>query len=276
MVRTSLSLIMYIGKGYAKNGCSFMAAAIAFFAFFSLFPFLLLLLTVMSYLTDPILLKEQIFLVAEFYLPEAAPLVHENVQRMLATRGQVGLVATLAILWSSSGVFSALQTALNRIWEVPSRPSFFLRKVRDLATSISLLGLVALSVVANTLLKTLAVFTGNPLVDWTAHGVGLMFPFMLTTLLFFMAYRVLPMKTPSTWAGLAGAALAGAGTEGVRAAFTWYVSTLSPYQLVYGSLGVIIAVMFWIYLTTAVFLLGAQVAQATDHHYGNNSLSPGG
>lgn len=260
-----VEFLVQVAKRFGKNGCSFMAAAIAFYTFFSLFPFLLLVLTVLSYWTDPILIKEQIVMVAEFYLPEAGPLVQENVQRMLASRSQVGILAVGVLFWSSSGVFSALQTALNRIWEVPIRPSFLSRKIRDLAISASLVVMVALSVAANTVIKTLAVFVGDPLVDWTAHGLGLILPFLVTSLLFFLAYRLIPARTPSVTAGVLGAVVAGAGTEAIRAGFTWYVSSLSPYQLVYGSLGVIIAVMFWIYLTGASFLLGAQMAQTADN-----------
>jgi membrane protein len=269
MQRTKLRLVRAVlvraGRKYSEDGCAFMAAGVSFYAFFALFPFALLALVVLAYAIDAAVIQEHIFQVADFYLLNTGNLVQENLDRMLAVRGQAGLISLLALFWASSGVFFALRMALNRVWRVPRRPSFLHSKLVDLSISAFFLLLLAATAVGNTAVRAAApVMTAN-LPAWARGWSGFLVALSVTTALFALAYRIIPNARPSALAVAVGGAAAAAGFELARFGFTWYVLTLSPYQLVYGSLGAVIALLFWIYLSVAVFLAGAELAEAVDY-----------
>ncbi len=257
--------ILYVARRYSADGCGFMAAAIAFYAFFALFPFTLVVLTVVAHLVDPASIQDQLITGVEFYLPHLTPLVEENIRRLLALRTRMGLAGLLALYWASSGVFAAIQTALNRVWGIPPHRSLILRKAQHLAVSGFLTALISLAVLGQTALKAAQSVADSPLAGWNTGSLGLVLPFIIMVFLFSLAYRALPNTGPCLHSVLAGGLVGGAGAEFIRILFTWYVSTLTPYTLVYGSLGVVIALLFWVYLTAVAFLVGAQVASVVDH-----------
>ncbi len=257
-------VVRQVVTGYFVDGCGFMAAAIAFYAFFALFPFVLLVITILAHLISPAVIHHHIIEFVDFYLPTVTPLAEENIRRMLAVRTQVGIAAVLALFWASSGVFTALQSALNRVWKVPGRRSIIVGKVRDLVAGAFIAVLTVAGLAGYAALRAAQLLDG-PLAAMDSGIPGRLIPLVVAVALFSLAYRFVPNATPPLEAALVGGLVAGVWAEGVRILLTWYVRTLSPHTLVYGSLGVVIALMFWIYLTASGLLLGAEVAVTLDH-----------
>lgn len=242
---------------------SYLAATIAYYAFFSLFPLVLLLITGASFLFDLPAVREGVVESLEGLIPGLSRAVEENIRLVIAGRGAVGLAGLLVLIWSGMAVFSALEYGLDKVWRVTvSRP---LLKSKLLALLfVAMLGvLLVLSIVFTYLVpvaERLAIFLGvqGPLSavwGFTSASLGV----MCIALFFFLIYRLVPHRKLEWRDVWLGTLLATFGWEAVRYLFGWYITRLSRLSLVYGSMWAIIGMLTWFYITAMTLLLAAQV-----------------
>ncbi len=244
------------------------AASMAFFAIFSLFPMLLLLVAVGSSVLQSQEAQHKVFELVKRGFPVSQELIERNVRRVLELRGTVGIVGMISLLWSASAFFSTLAYHLNRAWPGATMPSFIKSRLVAIGMAAGLAGLLALSLVTTAVLHILPRFFPSwgkmsfietlfrrPLSD--------LVPLLFSFLLLWGLYRWVP-STRVRWSeALGGAFVAVLGVEFTTVAFTWYVgSGLAGYELVYGSLGAIVALMLWIYLNSLITLFGAHISAA--------------
>jgi membrane protein len=133
--------------------------------------------------------------------------------------------------------------------------------------------LLLVSLLSSTVLNLLARFQvpvvdlqflyGTPL--WTA--LSDLVPLLFTFLLFLALYRWVPDVEVEWRAALWAALIIALAWETAANAFTWYLgSGLARYRIVYGSLGTVVALMFWIYLSSWIILFGAHLSAAVSRH----------
>lgn len=257
------------------------AAGMAYYTLFSLFPLLLALVATGSYLLDRQQVFQQVVDLVSNAFPISQTLIQENLRQVLALRGAVGLIGLGVALWSASGAFTILTRNVNRAWaEAPPR-GFLENRLVALGMVGSLAVLLVLSVLASTVLNVLSRFQ-VPLVDleslystplWTA--LSDLVPWFFIFLLLLALYRWVPNAKVS-WAAAFWAALVVAlAWEIVANVFAWYVSSgLARYRIVYGSLGTVVALMFWIYLSSWIMIFGAHLSAAVARHT-REGLIPG-
>lgn len=130
---------------------------------------------------------------------------------------------------------------------------------------LGLMILMLLSFAASTISSLIPVIN-IPLNDKALHETLLwqigsfMVPIFINFLLFWALYQWVPQVSVDRRASIIGGAIAGVAWELLNNAFTWYLSSgLSRYSLVYGSLGTIVALLFWIYITATILLMGAHL-----------------
>jgi membrane protein len=239
----------------------------AYYALFSLFPLLVVMVVAASFVLE----GERAFHVVVDSVGGAFPgsreLIEGNVEQVIRLRGPVGFLGLLTLLWSASSFFSVLTDSIERAWPDGSARSAIHRRLLALAIVAGLALLLVLSLLANAALENLprssfvgglAAF-GRPL--WSALSSVL--PWAIAFLMFLSLYRWMP-NTRVAWRG----ALWGAGVVTVLwlmagQAFVWYLgSGLARYELVYGSIGAVIVLMLWIYVTSWVTLAGAHLTAA--------------
>lgn len=252
------------------------AAGTAFFTVFSLFPLLLVVVAIGSSL---VLGRQQVLnriiqlVRLTFPNPE---LVVTNLQSILKNRGSIGIIGGIGLAWSATGALTILSRNINRAWP-NSRPRNFIQsRVVALLMIATLVGLLTLFSLTATILDLLAkfseplfgvdIFTEIPFFGFLTN----LFPFAAGLMLFLGLYRWVP-NTPVPWKAAFWAAL--------LAAAAWQIATfgfayslklgVAQYQLVYGTLGTIVALMFWIYLNYMIILLGAYLSAAIAHHQKN-------
>ena len=190
-------------------------------------------------------------------VPDAILNEIENLIRIRTTT--VNLVALASFLWSASGAFNALALSLNRVWN-PARPRnalinrlFGLGMVASLVLLVMLL-LMGSSVFTVVLGRTLA-FGGRI----TLHLI----PILARMLIFWVIYRLVPGGKVNSMSALLGAFIASSAWEINTMVFTWVIkSGLTNYEFLYGSLGTIIALLFWVFLSYFILLYGAYFAEA--------------
>jgi membrane protein len=241
-------------KRFLKHRGSVSAAAIAYYSLFSIFPLTLALISLGSLVLDSEEAQEAALSLVAQFTPAAVDLVEETIQQVLQGRGTFGIIAVLGFLWSATGVFGALNRAINTAWEAERpRPVWAERAILLFLSVIS----TAIFEVALRLYDSIApeVPESPGLVPRLAT---LIIPYLFTALLFWVVYRVLPYAQVAWSDVLPGALLASLVWEVAKDAFTFYATEFALYSLVYGSLAAVIILLLWSYLSATIILLGAE------------------
>jgi len=259
------------------------AAGMAFFGLFSLFPLLLVMVSMGSSILHRPQAQEQVLDLLMEAFPFSVDIVEENIQKVLKVRGSVQVFGLIGLVWSASGAFTVLTRNINTAWPNADRHNFL--KMRLMAiTMLAGVGLVmVILLIANLTLRLLPQNFGGI----TGFVLSLRyFSRALVWLLAFIAllwlYRWIP-NTEVQWSEAAwGAMLASLGSVLATSLFSWYLgsgSGLSNYNLIYGSLGAIVALMFWIYLISIIVLFGAHISSSIAYFVrikgGDNQISVG-
>lgn len=259
-------------QGYGETEASQGAAGLAYYMLFSLFPLMLLLVTVASFALN--LGSESAFQRAVDFVSEAIPVSQEliagNLDTVLERRGTVGLVGLATTLWSASGAFSILSHHVNAAWSSTDARGFVGQRLAAFAMVGVVAVLLLLSLVATAALQVLPrlQLPGDVLqqLQTAAWPVILrVIPLIFTTLMFLALFRWAPTKQVSWRAVLLGGSATAITWEIAKSLFTWFLNSgLANYRLVYGSLGSVVALLFWIYISASIALFGAHVTAAID------------
>lgn len=248
---------------FSKHGTR-EAAALSYYATFSLFPLLLLVIIVIGTALGPAAARNQIDSILRLFLPvNAANFLQENIALALEQRGSFGLVAGVSLLWSSLGLFSSLSSALSRTFRDENPRNTWHQRLVGLAMMIALSVLLIASLAATVMFVLLDFVFFYQRSSWISFGAFII-PLSLSVAIFAFLYRFIPRQRVR-WDAIWVAAFIGGGLwELAKRLFTWYLDNLASYNLVYGSVATMIVLMFWIYLTGIIVLLGAEICVSID------------
>jgi membrane protein len=239
---------------YTENGCSLWAAALAYYGLFSIFPLLLFLI----FLGSQIFTTGNISMLLDRLLTESLPIDIENVTRImdqaLTSRGSIGLLGGLGLLWSASAVFAVLEGALNTIWKGKARPFWG----RRLLASVSIL-ILSLAFVATLTVGPLISLLGSAAPFSGIQSFSGLLNFALIVLTSFLLYRTFPNRRVPQLPALAGALFSSLLLVLARYLIDIYLeSAFINYGAVYGSLSWILYLALWTYIVGTLFLFGAE------------------
>ena len=245
-------------KKFGDDRAGNLAALIAYYGFFSLFPLLLVLVSVLGLvLRGNPSLRASILDSALAQFPIIGDQIKSNVKGLTGGGAGVALgVGTITALWAGLGVTQATQNAMNDVWDVPikGRPNFLQSRLRGLLMLL-ILGIIVLG---STFLAGLGASTGE--LGVFLRVVGFAGTLLLNLAAFLIAFRVLTDKDLSWGDVFPGAAFAAVAWTILQAAGGWYIThTLKHATQVYGFFGFVLGLLAWIYLGAQVMLLGAEV-----------------
>jgi len=262
---------------YGESNATQSAAGMAYYAFFSLFPLLLFMIVGASYILEVQSAYDYVIENVYRVLPTAQNLIDANLQQVLDSRGAVGLLGLVGFLWSSTSFFSILTRNINRANPNSTKRGFF----EDRAVALGMIGLLALllalSLVSNTLTGLLPkidilAIRGTPIHETIIWRYFIkLIPFFITLFLLIALYRYIP-KEKVGWQGvLIAAPLAASIWQGVTKLFTMMIQMgLVRYELIYGSLGTLASLLFWLYLISLITIFGAHLSAVIDLKISNN------
>lgn len=266
-------------KDSQANNLPILAGGVAFFVFIALFPALIAALTLYGLIADPALIAQQIDRLAGALPPTTRELIRSQLTALTESSSgalTIGLIVSLlAALWGASLGTNGLIVAINAAYHEDETRGF----VRLRATALALtLGAVVFVLVA------LALIAGVPVaLDYLGFGalgralaqilrwVGLVTIFLVGLA---VLYRVAGDR--------AGPRLRWVTPGAVVAAFLWilgssafslYVSFFGNYNEIYGPLTGGIVLMLWLYLTSFIVLLGAEINAEAEHHTARDTTS---
>ena len=259
------SFVHDLWRKYRDDHVSILVSSLAYYTFFSFFPMLLLVASLIGFVYG--MGEEYARLPRQLLglLPFSSEYMTNALEKIIRARRSLGLLGSVLLIWSATAAFDNMQQILNRIHRAPSMRPLWRRRLLGLLLGLILLLFIPLSIglgaVRPMLAHVLARHASVPpswyaaLVTLGARALGVAFNFLLLMTL----YRFGPSVRRGygqIWAGaLAGAVL----WEASKAVFGIYVRSLSSYKMLYGSVGSVIAVLLWLYVSGTIFALGAEI-----------------
>ena len=241
------------------------AAAAAFFSFLSIFPLLILVISIGSYFMDSQeVMKQVIASISNFVPQDAVGIIQANLVQVLEYRGGVSVFGIVGLLWSASGVFNTIQVNLSRAWPMDPLRNYLKGRLISILMVASFFALLLLFLIMQTITGFIAGYIENILANPFPVKLLSRVTLMVFTFLVFMAlYRLVP-KAAIKWRDVfGGSVIATLLTGFLTIGFAWFLnSSLNRYNLVYGSLSALIAFMFWLYIMNIVILIGGHLNAA--------------
>lgn len=261
------SMISHSLHQFHENDLFTSSAAMSYFGLMALFPALLLMLAMSNRITAA---NELLSHAVEVY-PGSGKFLRETIRSMSSVGTGAIVTCFIVTLWAGSWVFAVIERALNRIWETTARTFWHGR-----ALTIGMIGIVGVLLAFSVLLTSLVVrlrdMAGRlsprqvalyPLllsagsVFW--QGVFAIASFLITVTLFVIVYRFMPKAEVTLRDTLPGAIIGGLLWEAAKYVFAWAL-TYFHYDQIYGSVGAVVAVLTWSYVSSLILLFGAQLS----------------
>lgn len=243
------------------------AASIAFYTVFSLFPLLLVLVALGSYVLESQVIQSQVIDLVRLVFPLNPDLITSNIQQVLEQRGSVGVLGVVSLAWSATGAFGTLIRNIDRAWPSAEPRGFLQGRLVGLGLVAGLLALLFISSITTTILDLLSRlsvpilgsdFLKNiPSLDLLTNLV----PLVVSFFIFLALFHWIPNRDVKWRAAFWAALVASIAWVVTTNAFTFFFSSgVVQYQLIYGSLWSIVALMLWIYLNFLIILICAHLS----------------
>jgi membrane protein len=231
------------------------AAALSYYALFSLFPLVLLVIVIIGWLVGPAATKNQVEDVLAIFMPgPTATELNNAIARFVEQGSSASVIALIGLAWSAIGLFSNLESALSRTFrDTQSRP-FVKRRI------VGVLMILALGVLLIANILTSLIFSFLNLIFLTQGNIwleiaGFFVPFGFGMGVFAMLYRWIP-RSRVGWDAIWPSALLGAvAWEAAKRLFVVYLERVGNLSVVYGSITTVIILMLWTYFTACIILL---------------------
>jgi membrane protein len=271
-----LTVTKATAREFGKDDVGYMAAALTYYVFFSVFPLLLLAVTLAGlFLNDD---DARVFILNNVaqVVPGSVDLLQSVLVEALKNResaGWLALVGFATLTFSASGAFDALDKAINRAWSSEKMPNFFVGKLTSFVMMLVIAALLILSVLVSTTLAATRRITSDALgrvvtevpgetVFWWIINVSASLAIIF--LGFVLLYRFVPrckVDFRDIWPAALITAIAWTiAKEG----FAIFLGTsFANYSAVYGTLGTVIALLTWIYISSIIVLVGAEFSAET-------------
>ena len=269
LTRGAVEVVILTFRRFNEARAAENAASLAYYTLFSIFPLFLAIIAASSFLLERNEVYDQIQTLIIGVFPVSRGLIQNNLNTVLEHRGAVGLLGIFGLTWAATGVFSNLIFNINRAWPKTKPRTFVRKRLAGLGIVGMLAILLALSALGTTAMNLL-----SQLDLPTLETLGLDILHLRVVISRFIAWGIkllvfigLFLWAPNTRVPLPaafwGAFVAASGWEIGTAGFTWYLTSGFPrYELVYGSLGALIVLMLWIYISMLMVLFGAHLGAA--------------
>ncbi len=247
-----------------------MAASISYYTLFALFPVTLLAVAIFGIVLRDAEVQARVL----GGISDLVPLEESTVEELLGQAADLGptvsILSFFGAVWSAGALSAAIRSSMNVVFEAGRRRPMVRAKLVDFV----LLPVIGLPLVAGIVLTTLWRIFERTLDDefglldgrfaWTWDVGAFLIPLLMSFIAFAALYRIAPNRS-HPWRYVApGALLAALAFEGLKGGFGLYLENLFN-ESIYGSLGSVIVLLFWVYLTSNILIFGGEVAAEIPH-----------
>ena len=260
------SIISHSLHEFHENDLFTSSAAMSYFGLMALFPALLLMLA----MSNRINAAAELLTHAVDVYPGSAKFLSETIRSMSSVGTGAIITCVVVTIWAGSWVFAVIERALNRIWRATSRTFWHGR-----ALTIGMIGIIGVLLAFSVLITSVVVGIREMAARLSprqmAHyplmlSMGSAFwqiifaiaSFLITVILFVVVYRFMPKAEVTLRDTLPGAIIGGLLWEVAKYVFAWALNYFH-YDQIYGSVGAVVAVLTWSYVSSLILLFGAQL-----------------
>ncbi|MCH7745200.1 MAG: YihY/virulence factor BrkB family protein [Chloroflexi bacterium] len=252
-----------INEFLGKN-CPYIAGAISFYALFSLFPLALAIISILGYVLGPNAEESKLARDIASVLPVSTEYIGDTLQGVATARAITGVASIFGLLWASTAAFGAIRKGVNAAWGIRRTRPFIKERLMDLTLVLGagilvmfLLFVTPIFAFLNEIMEYIA-----PEAELAQRFLGLggrLLTPIISFVTFIVLYRYLPnarVRFSDVWIGALAASIA---FDIANWGFVWYVARFPVYNVVYGSVGAVMALLTWVYVSAIILLFGALV-----------------
>ena len=275
LLRIILFLIDAIKQFLHKN-CQYMAAAISFYALFSMFPLGLAVISILGFIIGTESSNETLAKEIADVLPISSDLIGSTMEGIISARAITGIASFVGLVWTSSAAFSAVRKGINTAWGVTTPRAFLWERIIDIGLVFAAGLLVLIILFTAPLIEII-----RQIFEYNLHQneipadmiwgtiADLVSP-LLAFISILILYRWLPNTKVKIIHVVPGALLASICFILAQLGFIWYVGKFPVYNILYGAVGAIMALLAWVYISALIILFGAQITSMF-HEYSTSS-----
>jgi membrane protein len=257
------SFLKELASRYSQHSVSAYSAQMAFFLMLSIFPFFIFLFTVLGKLS---INSDLLIMVLENFFPkEVHQLTIDFIEKNIVVEGNsLVSISILGIIWSASKGVRALMVSLNKAYEIKETRSFFIVKALDMAyTVLIVIVILLLLTLPNIGVGVFKFFSRYVDINWEIFETynlvkRILIPTTLT-LLMGLIYMYVPNIKLKVKDVIWGTVFSIVGWSVLSYFFTIFVNEFANYRVVYGSLATVIILMFWLYFSSILLIVGGEI-----------------
>ena len=252
-----------VGELYDSDGLTH-AASIAYYALLSMFPMMLLALTILSEMTADTADRDAVVRFVLQYFPRQFSFISGQLDAFQTSPVTFGFWGIVALIWASLGVFNAITSAVNHAWAVEKRRSFLMHRLVGFLMMVSAGLILMLGMAMASLARIAESQIGEAMVrsPWIDNLSGAVASYLATALQIVCVALVLyfipntKVRFRDVWPG---AILVGGLWRIAFQLFAWYAADLATWNVVHGSIAAVVVFMLWIYVTAVILIYGVEM-----------------
>ena len=257
------SICRRVYASLSSKNLSILAAGVAFYAMLSIFPALAALVALYGLIADPGTVQQQIHAIHGIIPGEAQQVIETYLKSLVTSNSSklgLGLIVSVLIaLWSARAGTVSLIQALNITYEEPEKRGFV--RYQAIAIGLTIAAIVSAIITLMLVAAVPAMMRFLPFSDYAkmaGYGVTWIILFVLVSIGVAAVYRFMPSREEPKWRWVSwGGIIATLIWVAASVAFSVYVAKFGNYDKTFGSLGAVVILLTWLYLSAYVVLLGA-------------------
>ncbi len=236
-----------------------LSAQLAYYFLLSLFPFLIVAITIVTAIID----ESQLYTMLDRYAPqEIMNVIQENTDVIGSQGGAILSLGIIGTLWTASNGMNAVIRALNKAYDVDESRNFIVARAVAILLTLGMLLIIFVAMalpVFGELIGNLFFYIGIPNAEETWGILRWVLSTVIIATVITIIYMVAPNKKLILRNVWVGAVVATIGWQLVSLAFSFYVNNMNDYSATYGSLGGVIVLMLWFYVSGLMLIIGGEV-----------------
>lgn len=262
------TILKHLYEKIKEDEITGLAAQLAYYFLLSIFPLLIFTITLLPYF--PVTTQDIISMLEAYVPSESVKLLESSLSTVMENRnGGLLSFGILATIWSASNGINAIIRALNHAYDVEESRSFIVSRALALVLTVAMI----IVVVVSLLLPIFGKMILGVVFDFLGFEPSFMYTLLrwtisiaVTTFVFTMLYWLGPdVKLPIKWAW-PGALFSSIGWALSSLAFSFYVNSFANFSSTYGSLGGLIVLMLWFYISGLVIIVGGEINAVLRHN----------
>jgi membrane protein len=255
----------------SKDNLSMVAAGVAFYGLLAIFPAIAAMVSIYGLVADPQTIEQQMSAMSGMLPEQAQGIIRSQLSRVASGASGAlsfaAIIGLLATLWSANKGTKALMEALNIVYDEEEKRGFIKLNLISLALT---LGILLFLIVALALIAVLPALFGNLGLPETVRQWASWLRWPILAVVFIIAiaclYSIAPSRDVPKWRWVSwGAVLATMLWLIGSVLFSWYVANFGSYNETYGSIGAVIVLMMWFWVSAYIILIGAEVNAEMEH-----------